>query len=151
MLICPTHTFDLTLIRSLAVHRSSCPADPLPSFFTGLPIQSNPREYLSPVVSPSPTSSPKSVPTTCESASPICQNQQNKNPVIASLIYSTRPLSAYGTCFDGARVGRETLKSLDRPISSSADTCGSPIRHMSEDSTFGEYLVWSLVKCVYAK
>ena len=79
--------------------------------------------------------SPPTVAAIREGASPMSGNQQH--PVVASLIFSNRPLSAYGTCFDGARAGRKTIKSLDRQLSSSAGTCGSPVRHKSESGTFG--------------
>nr|CDS22798.1 expressed conserved protein [Echinococcus granulosus] len=63
----------------------------------------------------------------------IQQHQrQQQNPLLATLINSSRPLSAYGTCFDGARTENVVTKSLDRQISSSVGAYGSSLHQLSE-------------------
>ncbi|CDS36013.1 expressed conserved protein [Echinococcus multilocularis] len=63
----------------------------------------------------------------------IQQHQrQQQNPLLATLINSSRPLSAYGSCFDGARTENVVTKSLDRQISSSVGDYGSSLHQLSE-------------------
>ncbi|KAL5970116.1 hypothetical protein TSMEX_002122 [Taenia solium] len=72
---------------------------------------------------------------------PQQQQQQRQNPLLASVINSSRPLSAYGTCFDGKRAENTVAKSLDRQISLSAGAYGSPLHHLPEYSPYGEPLL----------
>lgn len=69
------------------------------------------------------------------------QQQQRQNPLLASVINSSRPLSAYGTCFDGKGTENAVTKSLDRQISFSAGAYGAPLHHLSEYSLYGEALL----------
>ncbi|KAL5112411.1 hypothetical protein TcWFU_006912 [Taenia crassiceps] len=64
------------------------------------------------------------------------QQQQCQNPLLASVINSSRPLSAYGTCFDGKGTENAATKSLDRQISFSTGAYGSPLHHLSEYSPY---------------
>ncbi|VDN97422.1 unnamed protein product [Rodentolepis nana] len=59
---------------------------------------------------------------------------RQRNPLLASLMNFSRPLSAYGNSFDG----NSASNFLEKQISLSAGESGSPVRHMSECSPYGK-------------
>lgn len=124
-----------------AVHNLSCSVDSTASKCTDLAVPSCSNCALTPLMPKK--SSPVTIPTSRERASRqlsmvppgqgIQQHQrQQQNPLLATLINSSRPLSAYGTCFDGARTENVVTKSLDRQISSSVGAYGSSLHQLSE-------------------
>ncbi|VDL24356.1 unnamed protein product [Hymenolepis diminuta] len=113
-------------------------------------VSRSPSGSLAPLQVPSATSSPIAIPGA--RARPTNPNpmmalmyhgpQRQQNPLLASLINSSRPLSAYGSCFDG----NSASIFLERQISLSADESGSPIRYMSECSPYEAQMIKDLTQ-----
>lgn len=105
-------------------------------------VSRSPSGSLAQLQVPSATSSPIAIPgararpTNPNSMMALMYHgpQRQQNPLLASLINSSRPLSAYGSCFDG----NSASIFLERQISLSADESGSPIRYMSECGPYGK-------------
>ncbi|KAM7540663.1 hypothetical protein Aperf_G00000042833 [Anoplocephala perfoliata] len=107
---------------------------------------------LAPPLVPSSTSSPIVVPGArgrtsqliSTMATPYQGLQRNRNPLLASLMNNPRPLSAYGSCFDGNSAETQAPHLLDRQISLSAGEYGSPVRYMLECNPFEVHIIKDL-------
>ncbi|VDM19519.1 unnamed protein product [Hydatigera taeniaeformis] len=130
------------LSQQQVIHALSCSADSTASRCTDLVVPNNSNNVLTPLLTQK--TSPVTIPPGRERASRQFSmltlyeglQQHHQNPLLASVINSSRPLSAYGTCFDGKRTEKAATKSLDRQISFSVGAYGSPLHHLSEYSPY---------------